>query len=97
MALLSVALAKSVPIETVGYMVRASEQWSRGDKCLAPIHLAFAGLPPADEDAATRLALANEALAKGLAPHPLLKALGLERAPRDALKIPGQPRVPAGR
>jgi hypothetical protein len=51
----------------VGDSHRASEQWSRGERCLAHIHLAFAGLPQIGEDGATRLALADEALAKGVA------------------------------
>jgi hypothetical protein len=81
----------------IGNLRRAAEQWSRGDKCLAHIHLAFAGLPQIDEDGAARLALGDEALGIGVTPSALLKALGLDSAPLDALKFdPSQPRVPGG-
>lgn len=97
LTLLTVTFSKSLPVQLMGNLRRASDQWSRGDKCLAHIHLAFAGLPYVDEDGATRLALADEALAKGLDPHALLKALGLDSTPLAALKFdPNQPRVPAG-
>ena len=97
LTLLSAALGKSVPLRLLDNLRRASEQWSRGDKCLAHIHLAFTGLPQIGEDGATRLVLADEALAKGASPRALLKALGLDSTPLDALKFnPDQPRVPAG-
>jgi hypothetical protein len=97
LALLAVAFGKSVPVHVIGNLRRAAEQWSRGDKCLAHIHLAFASLPQIDEDGAARLALADEALAMGVTPRAVLKALGLDSAPLDALKFdPSQPRVPAG-
>jgi hypothetical protein len=66
LTLLSAAFGKSVPARVINHLHRASEQWSRGEKCLAHIHLAHAGLPEVDEDAAMRLVLADEALAKGL-------------------------------
>jgi hypothetical protein len=97
LALLAVAFGKSVPVHVIGNLRRAAEQWSRGDKCLAHIHLAFAGLPQIDEDCAARLALADEALRMGVTPRALFKALGLDSAALDALKFnPDQPRVPAG-
>jgi hypothetical protein len=97
LAMPSAALGKSVPVRVIENMRRASEQWARGDKCLAHIHLAFAGLPQIGEEGATRLALADEALAKGASPRALLQALDLDSAPLDALKFnPDQPRVPAG-
>jgi hypothetical protein len=43
LALLSVAFTKSAPVETVGYMVRALEQWSRGDKCVLRIFTLLRG------------------------------------------------------
>jgi hypothetical protein len=97
LALLAAAFGKSVPAQVIKNLRCASEQWSRGDKCIAHIHLAFADLPQVDEDAAMRLALADEALAKGVSPRALLKALDLDGTPLDALKFnPDQPRVPAG-
>jgi hypothetical protein len=71
LALLAAAFGESVPAQVIKNLRRASEQWSRGDKCLARIHLALAGLPQVDEDGATRLALADEALGKGLSPRGL--------------------------
>jgi hypothetical protein len=69
-ALLSAAIDKNISARALGNLRRASEQWALGDKCLAHIHLAFAGLPKIDDEGAIRLALAEEALAKGrLAPR----------------------------
>lgn len=97
LTLLTVAFGKSVPSHVIANLRRAAEQWSRGDKCLAHIHLAFAGLPQIDELGATRLALADEALSKGLTPRALLKAIGLDGTPLDVIKFDSnQPRVPAG-
>src|SRR5262245_44623550 len=61
LALLSAAVNKTVAVRTIENLRRASEQWARGDKCLAHIHLAFAVLPQIDADGAVRLALADEA------------------------------------
>ena len=97
LALLSVAFDKSISANAIGNLRRASEQWSRGDKCLAHIHLAHAGLPQLDKEGAARLALAGKVLAKGFSPRALLKVFGLLRAADDALRFnPNQPRVPAG-
>lgn len=97
LALISAALGKTAQARIIGNLQRASEQWARGDKCLAHFHLAFAGLPQIDETDAARLALAGEALAKGASPAELLKALGLDGDSLDARKFnPDQPHVPAG-
>lgn len=76
MALLSAALVKSVPVRLIEHVRCASEQWSLGDKCLARIHLAFAGLPQIVDDGTTRLALADEALAKGASPRAQTQGAG---------------------
>ncbi|MDQ6702808.1 MAG: hypothetical protein M3Z96_06725 [Pseudomonadota bacterium] len=41
---------------------RACERWTKGDKALAHIHLAHAGLPPCEEERALRLFVADEIL-----------------------------------
>jgi hypothetical protein len=64
-----------VPAQLISNLRRASVHWTRGDKCLAHIYLAHAGLPEVDEATAAPLALADEALAKGIAP----RALGQQR------------------
>ena len=84
--------------DQVGQLIaaRASEQWARGDKCLAYIHLAHAGLPEIDEAGAYRLALCEQALALGCMPRAIYKALDLE-PPLPFHKFDAdQPRVPAG-
>ncbi len=97
LALLSTSINKNVPARVIGKLRRPSERWALGEKCLAHIHLAFAGLPKIDDEGAIRLALAEEALAKGASPRAVLKALGLDSACLDALKFdPDQTRVPAG-
>jgi len=70
----------------------------RGEKCLAQLHLTFARLPPLTADQAFALFAADELLKDGLSPHALMKGLGFDPAPLDALEKynPDQPRVPAG-
>jgi hypothetical protein len=75
---------------------RACELWNEGEKALAHIHLAHAGLPPCDEARALRLFVADELLESGATPAALMKAQGFEAAPLPLVKFPGQPRVPAG-
>ena len=100
LALLAVAYGKTVGPKTLGGIRRAATEWSRGETCLAQIHLARCGLPrlPDDEEAPFRLFLGDEMLAEGLTPRELVKACGLALAPFDLLKAgfnPDQPRTPA--
>jgi hypothetical protein len=76
----------------------ASEQWRRGEKVLAHIHLAFTGLPKLEgANDAYRLYLAEALLDDGLSPREMLAELGLDRTMRQLNKYdPDQPRVPAG-
>ncbi len=90
------AFGKAVSPLVLGNLSRASEQWSRGDKCLAYIHLAHAGLPAIDEAGAIRLALCEEALALGCAPRAIYKALDVEPPPSFRKFDADQPRAPAG-
>ena len=101
LTLLAVAYGKAVDPTVLGHIRRASEQWSRGEPCLALIHLAYTGLSKlADEqEVSFRLFLAERALADGVAPSDLLKASGLDSGSPDLLKAGynlRQPRVPKG-
>jgi hypothetical protein len=66
---------------------RAAEDWSRGDRALANIRLAFVPLPRVESrDDAYRLPLADSALAAGIEPDELLKALDFPPAVRALLR-----------
>ena len=45
---------------------RACDLWNEGDKALAHIHLAHAGLPPCGRDQALRLFVADELVEAGV-------------------------------
>ncbi len=90
------AFGKAVSPHVLSNLSRASEHWSRGDKCLAHIHLAHAGLPEIDAAGAYRLALCEQALALGYTPRAIYKALDLEPPPPFGKFSADQPRVPAG-
>lgn len=87
-----------VPPGIVKNIENASEQWRRGEKALAHIHLAFAGLPRLESaNDVYRLYLAGALLDDGLPPRKMLAELGLGRAMRQLDKYDrDQPRVPAG-
>jgi hypothetical protein len=86
-----------VPPGIVKNIENASEQWRRGDKALAHIHLAFTGLPKLESaNDVYRLYLAGALLDDGLPPRGTLAELGLGRAMRQLDKFdPDQPRVAA--
>jgi len=90
------AFGKAVSPHVLSNLSRTSEHWSRGDRCLAHIHLAHAGLPAIDEAGALRLALCEEAPALGCTPSAIYKALDLEPPPSTHKFDADQPRVPAG-
>jgi hypothetical protein len=98
LALLGVSYRDQVTTGIVKKIENASEQWRRGEKALAHIHLAFAGLPRLESaNDAYRLYLAGALLDDGLPPHEMLAKLGLGRAMRQLDKFdPDQPRAPAG-
>lgn len=79
---------------------RAAKALAGRNPTLAPILIAQAGLGSldADERVAFRLFAAERLLDTGLAPRDLMKGLGLDPWPLDALAkySPNQPRVPAG-
>ena len=98
LSLLVVSYWDQVPPSIVKNIKNASEQWRRGEKVLAHIHLAFTGLPRLESaNDAYRLYLAGALLDDGLPPREMLAELGLHRAMRQLDKFdPDQPRVPAG-
>jgi hypothetical protein len=98
MAILATAYGRPLQAHVLAKMRRAAELWNGGDKALAHIHLAFAGLPPCDDmDLALRLFVADELIEAGASPTTLMKAQGFDPAPLDMLKFnPAQPRWPAG-
>ncbi|WP_152428333.1 hypothetical protein [Methyloferula stellata] len=98
LALLSVVCRRSVSAHVLHPIEAASEYWKLGDKALANIRLAQAGLPRlADVEDAYRLYLAGDLLDRGRTPRDLMKELGLDPAPLDLIKYPGQPRDDHGR
>ena len=98
MAILATAYGRPLQAHVLDKMRRAAELWNGGDKALAHIHLAFAGLPPCDDmDLALRLFVADELIEAGASPATLMMAQGFDPAPLDMLKFhPAQPRWPAG-
>ncbi|MGH6822508.1 MAG: hypothetical protein ACRECP_03530 [Methylocella sp.] len=97
LALLAAAYGQPIADHAIAKMRRAAALWEEGEKALAQIHLAFIGLPDADEAVAYRLFLALKTFDSGLSPETLMKALGFERTALDVEKYnPDEPRVPAG-
>jgi hypothetical protein len=97
LALLATAYEQPVKACVVAKLRRACERWTEGEKALAHIHLAHAGLLPCGPDRALRLFVADELIEAGVTPRMLMKAQGLDPAPLALLKFnPDQPRVPAG-
>ncbi|MGH6845965.1 MAG: hypothetical protein ACREC0_00585 [Methylocella sp.] len=59
-ALLATAYERLVEAHVIAKIRRACERWTEGEKALAHIHLAHAGLPPCGEVQALRLFAADE-------------------------------------
>lgn len=95
LALLSAVYGRQVSPRVMHHVKRASEQWSRGDKALAHIELAFARFPHLEtREDSFRLFLAEDLLTRGMTPEELTRALGFDAA---LLKFdPSQPRQSAG-
>ncbi len=99
LCMLMAVLGRPAPRNVMKYVARASEQWSRGEKCLSAIELAFAGLPRLEgREEGFRLFLAEELLEKRFSPRGLMRKLGLDPDTNEFRKDyhPGQPRVAAG-
>jgi len=98
LALLTGAYGRQVPSDVVKKIRRASALWCAGDKGLAQIYLALAGLPPIGDWDAYRVHLVNKLLRRGLGPGDVLKIMGFEEEARELEKKynRNQPRVAAG-
>ncbi|MGH6852486.1 MAG: hypothetical protein ACREDJ_04660 [Methylocella sp.] len=98
MALLATAYERPVGAYVLGRLRRACDLWNDGEKAIAHIHLAHAGLPPCGTDQALRFFVAEELIDAGVTPETLMKAQGFD-PPLDLWKAhfnPDQPRVPPG-
>jgi hypothetical protein len=97
MALLATAYEQPAEPYLLTKFRRACDLWNNGEKALAHIHLAHAGLPICNEERAFRLCVADEILESGVTPDALIQSQGFDPAPLTLLKYnPDQPRVPAG-
>ncbi len=97
LALLATAYARPVEACVAAKLRRACERWTEGEKALAHIHFAHAGVPPCGPDQALRLFVADELIEAGVTPETLLKAQGFDPASLALSKYSAdQPRVPAG-
>ncbi len=96
-ALLATAFERPIDLRVLAKISHACELWNDGEKALAHIHLAHAGLPLCGEGEALRLFAADELLRSDVTPDALMKAQGVDPAALALLKYsPDQPRVPAG-
>jgi hypothetical protein len=100
LALLATAYEQPVKLYFLTKLRRACELWDEGEKALAHIHLAHAGLPRCSPDRDLRLFVADELIEAGVTPETLMQAQGFDPPPLALLKAnfnPAQPRWPAGR
>jgi hypothetical protein len=97
-ALLAAAHGRPMSADLPRHLGEAFAHWRRGEKALANIRLAFAGIPRLDDCSdAYRLVLAEELLDAGMSAADLMKGLGFDAPRRDLAKYdPNQRRVPAG-
>jgi len=92
------AYGQPVSGDVIKKIRRASALWRAGDKGLAQIYLALAGLPRISDWDAYRLHLVNKLLRRGLGPGDVLKIMGFQQEARELEKKynQNQPRVPSG-
>jgi hypothetical protein len=97
-ALLEVAFRRPASPNILRHIENASLHWSRGDKALANIHLAFARLPRLESEMdAWCLHLAASMLDDGYSPRRLIRELNNTASSTHFQKYDrNQPRVPAG-
>ncbi|HEV2546310.1 MAG TPA: hypothetical protein VGU20_03150 [Stellaceae bacterium] len=104
LTLLSVAYWRPIPTQVLKLIRAAVRAYGRGEKVLASIHLAHAGLPTIERTNADRefcrLFLAGRLLSAGVTPLRLLDGLGINTAPIRLLKAspddPNHPGWPTG-
>jgi hypothetical protein len=102
LALLAVAYERPVRPDVIGNLARAAKAIAHGDRSLAAIHIAHAGLEKigADEHTAFRLFAAEKLLDAGATPRDVMTGLGIDPWPLDLLKAnfdPDEPRDAQGR
>ncbi len=99
LALLSAAYGRKLHPTVLDSIEKAAQRWTRGEDCLALIHLALAGLNPLEEgrEAARRLFMADGLIKAGITPKAILEVLA-SRADWDLLErySSSQLRIPAG-
>jgi hypothetical protein len=86
LALLATAYDRPVEACVLAKLRRARELWIEGDKALAHIHLAHAGVPPCGPDQALRLFVAVELIKAGVTPETLMKAQAFDPTSLDLLQ-----------
>lgn len=98
LALLPVVARTPMDAKAIRHFEAAASYWDRGDKALANLRLAFAGLPRLrDAGDAGRLTAAEYLLDHGMTPSELLDELQIDATPLVLQKYdPDQPRVPSG-
>jgi hypothetical protein len=101
LALLSAAHGNAVSPSVLGNIERAGRAWSKGDDCLAYIHLAHARLQARDDtrSAACRLFIADRVMSAGVSPRTIFQALKIGNSYIDTVEKtynPDEPRIPAG-
>jgi hypothetical protein len=98
LSLLAVAYWRPIRPIVIDQLMRASKALGGRNPALAPILIAQSGLGRIDEDERTafRLFAAEKLLDAGVDSHDLMKGLGLDPWPLDAIAVynPKQPRVP---
>ena len=68
LALLATAYERPMDVRLLTKLRRAADLWNEGEKALAHIHLAHAGVPPCGEAQALRLFVADELIEAGATP-----------------------------
>jgi hypothetical protein len=101
LALLAAAHAKAISPSVLGHIERAGRAWSKGDDCLAYIHLAHAKLqvPQDTRSAAYRLFIADRGMSVGVPPRAIFQALRIGNSYINLVEKaynPDEPRIPAG-
>lgn len=98
LTLLAVAYGRPVERSVLQKLELASRHAQSGNKAMASMHIALAGLPLLSPDDARRLFIADGLIERGVALRDIWAALEFDPAPLDALEKydPDEARVPAG-
>jgi hypothetical protein len=101
LALLAASYDKAVSPSVLGHIERAGKAWSKGDDCLAYIHLAHTRLQAPEEarSAACRLFFADSVMSIGVRLRAIFQALKIGSSYIDHVEKaynPDEPRIPSG-